>query len=81
MTLQDVFNAMPKPRNTIECFTCQTLSTMAEADKDFLNALLENRDVYSTTISKALDGAGYKVGTASVKRHRAGDCAARRNVG
>ena len=81
MTLRDVFNALPNPRNTSKCLTCQTLNAMPKDDQDFLNALLDNRDVYSATINKALDAAGYKIGVASIKRHRAGDCAARRNVG
>ena len=81
MSLKDVFETVGSPRNIRTCLACKALKSMNAEDADFLNALLDNGEIYATTICKALNAAGHVIGVGSIKRHRAGECAARRNVG
>jgi hypothetical protein len=79
-SLADALSAAIPNKGGPSCHLCDVITDLPNADKEALNAAMNDRRMTATMITKALTDSGYDVGVASVRRHRRGECAAQ-NVG
>lgn len=72
MTLSKDFEAAAI--KTLRCSTCKTLAELPPADRDALQAAIDNRDLSVRVIVDVCLKNGVNVGKNSVDAHRQGRC-------